>query len=109
MSCGADPAPTRSRTFPEGLLLDRNAFHVSVYSKWHMLPAEQGFGDRQSFFVSCGVKCGFPGLLVSTEILRSETRKMRTVAPKLERLVRHKFYCVLAGGFRVHPFKVHMY
>ena len=89
----------QARKFPEGLLLDRHAFHASVHSKQHILPAEQGFGDRQSFFVSCGVKCDFPGLLVSTE-----PRKMRAVAPKLERLVRHKFCCALAGGFRAHPF-----
>ena len=65
----------QARTLPEGVLLDRHAFHASVHEKWHILPAEQGFGDRQIFFVSHGVKCGFPGLLVSTE-----PRKMLVVA-----------------------------
>jgi hypothetical protein len=91
--------PSKARTLPEGVLLDRHGFHSSVHEKWHILPAEQGFGDRQSFFVSYGVKCGFPGLLVS-----AEPQKMRDVAQKLDRLVRHKFCCALAGGFRVHPF-----
>jgi hypothetical protein len=56
-------------------------------------------GTAKVFFVSYGVKCGFPGLLVS-----AEPRKMRSVAQKLERLVRHKFCCALAGAFRAHPF-----
>jgi hypothetical protein len=91
--------PSKARTLPEGVLLDCHAFNASVHEKRHILPAEQGFGDRQSFFVNYGVKCGFPGLIVS-----AEPRRMRAVAQKLERLVRHKFCCALAGGFREHPF-----
>ena len=45
----------QARTLPEGLLLNCHAFHASVHLKRHILPAEQGFGDLQSFFVSCGV------------------------------------------------------
>jgi hypothetical protein len=86
------------------VLLDCHAFHASVHEKRHILPAEQGFGDHQSFFVSYGVKCGFPALLVS-----GEPRKMRAAAQKLERLVGHKFFSALAGGFRRIHFKVHMY
>ena len=53
----------QARTLPEGLLLDRHFCHASVQSKRQILSAQQGFGDRQRFFVSYGVKCGFPGLL----------------------------------------------
>jgi hypothetical protein len=91
--------PNKARTLPERVLLDCHALHASVHEKRHILPAEQGFGDRQSFFVSYGVKCGFPALLVS-----AEPRKLCAAAQKLERLVRHKFFCTLAGGFREHPF-----
>jgi hypothetical protein len=43
-------------TLPEVVLLDSHAFHTSVHSKRHTLPAEQGFGDRQSIFVVYGFK-----------------------------------------------------
>jgi hypothetical protein len=43
-------------TLPEVVLLESHDFHTSVHSKRHTLPAEQGFGDRQSIFVLYGFK-----------------------------------------------------
>ena len=43
-----------TRTLPEGVMFDINVFNTSVHSKRHTLPAEQGFGDRQIFFVLSG-------------------------------------------------------
>ena len=64
-----------ARTRSEAVLLDRHAFHATVHSKRHTLPAAEGFADRQSFFVIFGFKCGLPGFLGA-----AEPREMRTVA-----------------------------
>ena len=88
-----------ARTRTESPLLDRHAIHATVHWKRHTLPAEQGFGDRQSFFAIYGFECGFPGLLGA-----AEPRKMRTLAQRIGRLVLRMVYCALAGGFRAHAF-----
>ena len=88
-----------ARTLPEGLMLDINDFNTSVHSKRHTLPAEQGFGDRQSFFVLSVFNRGFPGLIVC-----AETRKRFSVEQNLRRVLRHIFCCVFSGGFWSHKF-----
>ncbi len=62
-------------------------------------PSGRGFGDRQSFFVIFGFKCGFQALFGS-----SEPRQMRTVVQKIGRLVLRMFCRALGGGFRTHAF-----
>jgi hypothetical protein len=57
---------SHARTLPEGVLIDSYALNASVHSKRHILPPEQGFGDRQSFFMLYVFKC-FPGLLVDDQ------------------------------------------
>ena len=44
------------QTLTEGVLPDINALNSSVHSKRQTFPAEQGFGDRQRFFVLYGFK-----------------------------------------------------
>jgi hypothetical protein len=58
---------------------------------------EEGFADRQTFFVIFGFKCGWPGLLGA-----AEPRQMFTVVQKIGRLEVCMFYLTLAVGFRVH-------
>ncbi len=43
-------SPETFVTLTEGVLLDIHAFHSSVHSKWHTLPVEQSFGNRQRFW-----------------------------------------------------------
>ena len=96
---GTKKREKHSRTLPEGVLIDSQVFHSSVYSKRHTLRTEQGLGDRQSFFVIYDFKGGFPGFLVSTE-----SRKMCSVSQKLRRDLSHIICCVLTDGIWSHSF-----
>ncbi len=87
------------RTLTEGAQFDRCVLHSSMHLKWHPLPPEQGFGDRQRFFVLYGFKRGFPGLIVATDL-----RKMCSVAQILRRALCHIFCCALVGRFWSHAF-----
>jgi hypothetical protein len=90
---------SHARTLPEGVLLHTHDLNTSVHSKRHTLPLEQGFRDRQSFFVFYGFKGGFLGLLVC-----AESRKRCTVAQNLRRVLSHIFCCAFGGGFWSHTF-----
>ncbi len=60
---------------------------------------EEGFADRQSFFVIFGFKYGFQGLVGAVD-----PRQMRTVVQKIGRLVLRMFCRSLAVGFRAYVF-----
>jgi hypothetical protein len=64
-----------------------------MHSHRHTASAEEGFGDRERFFVIYGFKCGFPGMLVS-----AEPRNLRDVAQTFHRMLCQNFCCTLAGG-----------
>ena len=85
------------RTLPERVLLDACACHASMHGKRHTVSAEQDFADRESFFLIYVFKCGFLGMLVSTE-----TGNLCAVPQKLGRLLLHMFCCALAVGFSTH-------
>ncbi len=83
----------RTRTRPEGVLLDPCVSHASVHVTRHTVSVEQDFADRQSFFLGLRLQVRFSGMIVS-----AETGNFHTVAQKLGRLLRHMFCCALAGG-----------
>ncbi len=80
-------------TLPERVMLNPSDGHSSMHSHQHIASAEEGFGNRERFFVIYGFKCGLPGMLVS-----AEPRNLRAVAQNLHRMPCHNFCCTLAGG-----------
>lgn len=82
-----------ARTLPERVMLNPSEGHSSMHSHRLIASAEEGFGDRERFFVIYGFKCGLPGMLVS-----AEPRNLRAVAQNLHRMPCHNFCCALAGG-----------
>jgi hypothetical protein len=90
-SNGAAKMRGNTRTLLERVMLNPSDGHSSMHSHRHTASAEEGFGDRERFFVIYGFKCGLPGMLVS-----AEPRNLRDVAQTLHRMVCHNFCCARA-------------
>ena len=88
-----------ARTPPERVMLNPSDGHSSMHSHRHTASAEEGFGDRERFFVIYGFKCGLLGMLVS-----AEPRNLRAVAQNLHRMLCRIFCCARTGGFWSHSF-----